>query len=376
MKNFRSLLLLGSIFCCGLATAFENDPELEHECTSWMIMHDLTKNNTNILHKNRDARSRKITVYLSPANSPRKWIASGNDGHTTMGMNASGLAVVMNSGERCINPPNVKGKKGTPAMLRAVIESCDTAAQGVAKLKQLVNAGDYSHGEKGSIFFLLDSKEGYVCEMTAKDFTFQKYTNGYAVRANSWQNQGMQRCSRSSVHGYLNSAARLCVAYSGLNAALDKSGKITLLDSFELSRHFQMPEKSSEKRSVCFKNTNSSADLEIDRQYPGVLSTGYFTIGHPRHTLYVPVPVCAEKLHPAMSDLKWSAAAWQRFNKLGLAAPIPEKWLNFEKESVARYAEAKEKARKLLNQNKRAEAVKLLNTTAENIWKKAADILL
>jgi peptidoglycan hydrolase-like protein with peptidoglycan-binding domain len=87
----------------------------------------------------------------------------------------------------------------------------------------------------------------------------------------------MQRCSRSSVHGYLNSAARLCVAFSGLNAALDKSGKITLLDSFNLSRHFKMPEKSSEKRSVYFKNTSSSADLEIDRQYPGVLelrSTG------------------------------------------------------------------------------------------------------
>ena len=77
-----------------------------------------------------------------------------------------------------------------------------------------------------------------------------------------------------------------------------------------------------------------------------------------------------------MSDLKWSAAAWQRFNKLGLAAPIPEKWLNFEKESVARYAEAKEKARKLLDLGKKNEAVKLLNTTAENIWKKAADILL
>ena len=34
----------------------------DHECTSWMIFSDLTGNNTNILHKNRDATARSIAV--------------------------------------------------------------------------------------------------------------------------------------------------------------------------------------------------------------------------------------------------------------------------------------------------------------------------
>ena len=112
MKFFKSVLLLGSTLFSHPTPAVEDDPELDHECTSWLVMRDLTGNNTNILHKNRDAHARDITLYLSPVDSPRKWIASGNGGSTTMGLNASGLAGVMNSGEKCLNPPDVKDKKG------------------------------------------------------------------------------------------------------------------------------------------------------------------------------------------------------------------------------------------------------------------------
>ena len=166
------------------------------------------------------------------------------------------------------------------------------------------------------------------------------------------------------------------IAFSGLNAALDRHGKITLPDIFDLSRHWKMPEESPEKRSVCFKLTNSSSSLEIDRQYPGVLSCGYFTVGHPRHTIYVPIPVCAEKLHPALSDLTWSKAAWARFDSLGLSEPFPVKWQEFESSSFERFTRAKEEARKLLDSGKRDEAVKLLNMTAYAIWEEAAAILL
>ena len=67
-------------------------------CTSWMVFSDLTKNGTNILHKNRDALSRKSCVIFSPKNSPRKWIAIGDGGQTAMGMTSTGLAGAMNSG--------------------------------------------------------------------------------------------------------------------------------------------------------------------------------------------------------------------------------------------------------------------------------------
>lgn len=361
-------------FLCLLPLSVQCE-EVEHECTSWMVFHDLTGNNTNILHKNRDSVARNVVLSMSEPGVKRKWIASGSKTGVNMGLNTSGLAGVMNSGEKCIHPSNDKTRKSTPAILKEIMSSCDTAAQAVERLKQFLKEKDYHHGVKGSIFFFMDPKEGYVCEMTAEVITVQPYNSGYAVRANIWQNPQMQRYSRNDVQSYLNSSARAYIAYSGLNQALDKYGKIGLFDIFDLSRHCKMPEKSSEKRSVCFKFTNATASLEIDRQYPDVLSSGYFTIGHPRHTIYVPVPVCAEKLHPAMGDLSWSAASWKRLDTLGVEAPVPEKWLKYEKESMDKYFNAKDKARKLLDSGKRAEAVTLLNKTAEEIWNGAAEIL-
>jgi hypothetical protein len=292
-----------------------------------------------------------------------------------MGINVSGLAGVMNSGETCINPPNVKGKKGTPAMLNEVLNTCDTAAQGVEKIKELIAAGDYSHGNKGSIFFLMDRNEGYVCEITAKFCSAQRYDNGFTVRANIWQNTGMYQMTRNSIKGYLNSSARAFVALSGLNQILDKKGKISLLDIFNLSRHYLMPEDCPEKRSVCFKLTNSSSSLEVDKKYPDVLSSLYVTIGHPRHTVYVPVPVCTEKVLPSMGNGKWAKAVFKRLDTLKLEAPIPAEWTKFEQDSMAEYTKAKAEARKLLDAGKRAEAVKLMNSTAEKIWINAEKLL-
>ena len=370
------LVVIVAVIAVVLASLFfpERDPELEHECTSWMVFHDLTGNNTNILHKNRDAKARDIAVFLSPEDSPRKWIALGTT-TTNMGMSTTGLAGVMNSGEICIEPSPTE-EKNTAALFRIILDSCDTAAQAVDKLKEIQDAGNYTHGPKGSIFFFMDVNEAYICEMTTKTFVVQPYKSGYAVRANIWNNPGMQYCSRCSLEYYLGSSARAYTAYSGLNKVLDKNGRISLPDIFELSRNCELDEGTELERSLCYKRTNSAASLEIDRQYPDVLSSGYFTVGHPRHTIYVPVPVCAEKLLPSMTDFSWSKAAFKRFDAFGYQSPVPREWKKFEDESFAGYTQAKETARKLLDEGRREEAVKLLNDTAYDIWCKAEALLL
>ena len=383
MKKIWLLAPLGAVCLFNTQiTVQADDPALEHECTSWMVFSDLTENNTNILHKNRDSKYRNIAVYLSPANSPRKWVALGNnasanlaiDGSANMVINSSGLAGVMNSGEKCIHQSGDASKKCTPAVMRAIIESCDTAAQAVEKLRELIKAGDYSHGDKGSIFFFCDTREGYVCEITAREVSAVRYDKGYTLRANIWLNPGMQQLSRNNHKAYLNSANRMYVTMSGLNTALDKNGKITVADIFAAARQHKIPEDIADKRSVCYKYTNSSATLEIDKQYPGVLSTAYIAIGHPLNTVYVPLPVCAEKLHPAMSDMSWSKATFDRLDKVGLQ-DIPAEWAEFERNSMKEYTAAKDKARKLLNSGKRADAIKVLNSAAGKIWEQAAGML-
>ncbi|MBR2364022.1 MAG: hypothetical protein IKA79_02360 [Lentisphaeria bacterium] len=405
----KSNFLYSAILCAALFTVphFVNASEEEkgpgHECTSWMVFSDLTKNNTNFLHKNRDATSRNIAVLMGKEEIAvveknfwenlitfwseetktvkRKWVGLGNSSaegthiSVCMGMNASGLACVMNSGETCVENNDDKTKKGTPAILKAILESCDTAKEAIAKLDEFLKAKDYFHKKKGSIFFFMDTKEGYVCEITAKFNSPQKYDNGYAVRANIWYNPGMMQRSISPIQSYIGSSVRAFVAYTTLNKALQKNGRITVSDSLALARTHVAPEKSPNPRSVCFKYTNSSSTLVIDKEFPGVLSTGYHTIGHPRHGICVPVPICVETLDKRMTDLSWSKFVWARFDKKGLEAPIPEAWLAFEKKSFAEYESTLEKARTLLREDKKAEAVKLLNDKAAAIWKEAAKIM-
>ena len=391
----KKLFLLAAV-CTALFIAL--NPLNIHGCTSWIIMHDMTANGTNIVHKNRDATPKNVAVYLSPASSPRKWIGSGNNGGVYMGMNSSGLGVIMNNGEAYVNVRNstAKNRKTTPIIIRECLEQCDTAAQAVEYFKKVITDKLYYHPSKvGAIYLICDRNEGYVCEFTDSRISVQKYTEGFTVRANIWQNPGMYQLARNSVKKYLNSSTRAFIALAGLNQIIDKNGKIAMLDIFTLSRHCAMPDNSpaeqtaakkesntdvlstlyGTKRSICFKYTNSISSFEIDRRYPDVLSTMYTTIGHPRHTVYVPVPVCVEKILPSMGNLKWSAAAFKRLDKLKLETPIPAEWTKFEKDSMAVYQKAQSDARKLLNAGKRAEAVKLVNSTAEKIWKDAVKLL-
>ena len=368
-------ILIFAVVCAALF--FAAFPLKSSACTSWMVFSDLTGNNTNILHKNRDSKTKEIIAFMSSPNAKRKWVALGsNTAGVNAGINVSGLAGVMNSGERCIDPPNKADKKyHTPAIMLTILESCDTAKQAVSKLQEIVKSGKYYHNNNGSIFFFCDTDEGYVCEINAKYCSVQRLDRGYTVRANIWQNTNMYELSRSTISSHLHSSARAYMAISLLNKAMDENKKITVADSFAASRHYKMDEKSPMKRSLCGETTNSGATVEIDREYPDVLSVLNVTIGPPRNTVYVPIPVCAEKLHPAMGDFRWSKAARKHFDKHSFSAPIPEEWSKFETAAVAKMAKAKVEARKLLKSGKRKEAVKLLNSVAESIWNEAAALL-
>ena len=372
-KLFRHGILLAlAVSSLTAAAAAPAEDELDHECTSWIIFSDLTKNNTNILHKNRDASPKNVRVMLSEKDSPRRWIGLGNDKSLCMGMNASGLAAIMNSGEICVDFSTDTSKKSTPAILRFILETCDTAAEAAAAIRKQISLGDYSHGgKKGSIFFFTDPKEGYICEMTAKFCSVQRYDKSYTFRANIWHNPGMAQFSRNGVKRFLDSCGRESVVLDIFNSALEKNGKLTLTDVLKLSRQDKQMEGSPLERSVCFKYTNSASSLVIHREFPQTLSSLWVLIGHPRHTIYVPIPLCAEKLLPSMLTPEWSAASWKRFTELGLHAEIPARWTTLEKQSIVSYGKAVSDAEKLLRGGKKARAVKLLNQTASGIWKKA-----
>ena len=344
----------------------------EHECTSWMVFADLTGNGTNVLHKNRDSPARHIAVKQSAPDVPRRWIGLSNKEAPCMGMNDRGLAGCMNSGETCVDPPDNPAGKSTPQILQAVLENCDTAAEAVKKLQELIRAGDYSHGKRGSLFFFLDSKEGYICETTAKICTVQQYRAGYAFRANVWRNPGMAQLSRNTPMEYLDSCGRESVVRAALNGALARKNRIGLADILALARQ-DKPEKDSPlERSIFSKTTNSAATLVIHREFPNVLSTMYALVGPPRHTLYLPIPICAEKIGSRLTEPVWSDTARARFEALGVHSEIPAAWTAFEKKAMKNYETASAKALELLRIGNEKQAVRTLTGAVSQIWQKAA----
>ena len=118
MKIFKCFAAMAPMIAGLAVAAAPAADELDHECTSWMVFSDLTKNNTNILHKNRDAvKYRNLRVLRNKPGAAHRWIGLGNDSNVCMGMTASGLAAVMNSGERCIDYSTNPKKRSTPANL-------------------------------------------------------------------------------------------------------------------------------------------------------------------------------------------------------------------------------------------------------------------
>ena len=349
----------------------------EHECTSWMVFSDLFGKDAHVLHKNRDAPVRNVAVKQSAPDAHFRWIGLGNgESVPCMGMNVCGLAGAMNSGELCVDPPDNTTGKSTPKMLRAILENCGTAAAAVKKLRQLLRAGDYSHGKRGSIFFFLDPKEGYICETTAKVCTVQRYREGYAFRANVWRNPGMAQLSRIPPLEYLDSCGRESVVRTALNDALERKRRIDLEDILALAREDKPAKNSPLQRSIFSKTTNSAATLVIHREFPTVLSTMYALVGQPRHTVCLPIPICAENLGSRLTEPVWSDAARARFEKLGLHSEIPEEWTAFEKKAMREYEKASAKALELLRKGDEKQAVRTLSRAAEKIWCEAFKLVI
>ncbi len=343
--------------------------ELNHECTSWMVFHDLTVNSTNILHKNRDSEVRGLGVLTNRTPGSRKWIGLGilSEQMAAMGLNDKGLAAVVNSGEPCIDN-NPKSEWTTPKILMHILDNVDRAADALSCLRDMLKNDKYSHGDRGSIFLFMDINEGYIVECSAHFCSPARFDHGYCYRANIWHNPDMARYSVNSPTGHLNSCIREMQVYSMFNHALAvHDGAITCPDLWELSRNTSMP-NSENKMGVCNARTNSTSTLEIDREYPDTLSTMFATIGPPRHTMYLPIPICVTDMPDAMCTLPvWSDAAFARFEKHGLDSPA-EPWVELERTMLLAYRQAQAVARTKMRQGRRNDAVTILNAAAKTAW--------
>ena len=71
-------------------------PKTEHECTSWIMMPDVTDGKTILMHKNRDASGRPLALLRRAVPGKHAWIGNGHrtSFNPTQGINDRGVVVL------------------------------------------------------------------------------------------------------------------------------------------------------------------------------------------------------------------------------------------------------------------------------------------
>ena len=339
------------------------DNSLDHECTSWMLFPELT-GGPMILHKNRDSGKKDIRLIKSDGDAKIKWLGLGDE-NPCMGFNEKGVACVMNSGETTPEfAPATEGRLTTPEILVQILGNTKNAKEALKMLTGFIENGQYTHKERGSIFFIMDTKGGYIAELTAKRVMPVVVTGNMTIRANIWHNPGMAQFSRSGIKSTMNSQSREFQAAKGLNEALEKKGVIELEDIWRTSRMRGTMESVMTEHGLCNKTTNSAATIAIDKDFPNMLSTMYVAIGPVGHTMYIPAPICLKEIPQDIADRSWSKAAFARRDASGLAFDS-DVWLPHEKAAMAIYRPALAKAKEAMQNRRRKDAQAILNDAFE-----------
>lgn len=332
-----------------------------HECTSWVVMPDLTNGRTLIVHKNRDSKAKKLVAQQRAVKGRHAWIGMGNFGNlgTNMGMNDRALVVIMNSGDRTLE--NSDAGIGTTEMARIILENCATAAEAVQMLEKMITQKVYTHGKSGSIWFIADKDNAFIAENNAEHIAVKAVHSGFAIRANSWDFPEMLPFSIAKPGDIVGNNRR---EYAVRNLLFNKyqavSKGVTPEMMAEASRIKEIPED-KKCYPLCGKLTNSAATFVIDQEFPLELSYAVMAFGCPAYTLYLPVPLKVERFPDELLDGRIPNAAMVRWaNKKPLMSE--EQTVALEGKLNACHRKALAEARRVLRKKRdRKQAAALLN---------------
>ena len=286
-----------------------------HECTSWVVMPDLTGSRTLMVHKNRDSKAKNLIAQQRAVKGKHRWIGMGNFGNlcTNMGMNDKALVVIMNSGDR--TNENSDAGIGTTVMARIMLEECATAADAVKLLEKMIAEKVYTHGNSGSIWFIADKDNAFIAENNAEHVSVKSIHSGFAIRANSWDWPEMIPYSIAQPNDIVGNNRREYAVRDLLFKKYQVIGKTVTPEMMaEASRIREIPED-KKCYPLCGKLTNSAATFVIDQEFPEMLSYTQMAFGCPAYTLYLPIPLVVGALPAELLDGRNPDAAMVRWQK-------------------------------------------------------------
>ena len=344
-------------------------------CTSWFIHPELSITGAAMLQKNRDYTGQNlISARLFRSMPGRlKVLTVGDLWSSGAGavMNEKGLMITQNDG-LCWEGQPRKVSLGCVFVLRYLAEHCASADEALAVLQKMYDRGFMRDGD---LYFIADANKGYVVETTTNHAAYAEITFGFEVRANNYLLPGLRSLGKQKREHFLNGASRRYLASEFLRERSLEKGKISPLDLMDLSRYRDVELEKASWRQVCMKNTIASTMMVPDKQYPQYLSAAFISIGPPRHTIYLPIPMAATAIPDDLTNGEWGLRAFALREKTGLDHNMLADFKKLETSMVEEFFEVREAARKLLRAGKRQEAVALLDKCFIKQYNQAKDFL-
>ncbi|MBQ9338561.1 MAG: hypothetical protein IJS14_14820 [Lentisphaeria bacterium] len=362
MKKKLLTLLAAAVLLPVMAVPLPSDAEEEeqHECTSWIVMPNLTGGKYMMLHKNRDSiKSRQLHLLKAHPEGKYAWISISNRNSNAAyaGINVKGLAVAMNSGDQTEFYSDKNGLY-TPYLCRDALENCATAEEAVRYLhKVIIEDRNYQHQDKGSMWFIIDGKKAFIIEHDAVHFGAHEVKTNFAIRANAWHFPEMIMYSKRTMTTLVNHHRREFAVRRSMFADGTKYKEPVDHEKIAVASRIDLIPEDPKCPPLCNKSTNCASTLRIDCEYPETLSTMYAAFGPPRYTPYLPVPYILEDFPKELTEGTFCDAVFARYDAKRELLP-QDKLVEFERELYKRHDEATEKARAVLKKGGSVEEVK------------------
>ena len=348
-------------------------------CTSWMIHPSVSQSGMMIVQKVRDHFHARLDADMRVAPNGWRWMRIGLNEHVpAFSMNEKGVVMTTNDGDKTDvhHPRGDRIQRGAGNLIRQVITTCSTAAEGVEIIRNSARNG--LHAGSNGIYFIADPNRAFMINLAYGYAEVKELTGGMIVITNAWHLPGGEEISVKGLAGIRGDRAREANTRASLQQS-QQGGKYTIRGCIDTSRktcgklykekfpfRYTPGGKVSSLSSVCF---------EIDKEFPAYLSCAYTALGPQQHTIFLPIPMALKQMPKKICDGSWGQMAYDIRQAFGNDHKYVAEFRGLENKFLAEFNETRSKARRLLKAGRKDEAAKLLNACFDRQFAEADKLL-
>ena len=339
--------------------------------TTWIIQPAATSSKSMQLFTSRSStkpQSLRLKYVPNAGKNTFRHLRCGNNSNFIYaGINERGLVVAFSGADPTRDRPNKPtGKQFLyhgNFIVAHLLSNCGNVKQAEDRLRKLASS-NYIAGSM--IVFLADAKNAMIFEIAPRHYATTQLGLHYTVYANRWKIAGMEDASvRKPKDLQISLQQEWVVKEAIFRARGGISGKLSIPASFAISRLNAADVKvKGITRGPCNRDTVDAYLFEISPVHPEILSCVYASFGPPRHTVYLPIPLCAiDALPPEVANAEWAGIGTALAKRVPEKTPVSEDIPEFEKYLLQEFNDARRQAEALLKENKTEEAKDLLRDT-------------